>query len=49
MKPKYKEGREVREEFERTMSALFRAPKPVGRKKTKKVSTVRKSKKADKD
>ncbi|HYM77333.1 MAG TPA: hypothetical protein VE377_15265 [Candidatus Dormibacteraeota bacterium] len=50
MKPEYKEGPQVREEFERTMTALFRAPKPTERKKVqKKASSVRKSKKADKD
>jgi hypothetical protein len=51
MKPKmeYREGNDVREEFERTMSTLFRAPKREERKKPRKASTERKSKKADKD
>jgi len=49
MKPEYKEGPQVREEFERTMTALFRAPKTKERKQPKKASSVRKSKKADKD
>jgi hypothetical protein len=48
MKPEYREGPEVREEFERTMTTLFRAPKPIERKKPK-ATTVRKTKKADKD
>jgi hypothetical protein len=45
----YREGPQVRDEFERTMTTLFRAPKPVERKKAEKKTTVRKSKKADKD
>jgi hypothetical protein len=50
MKSEYNEGPKVREEFERTMTALFRAPKPTERKTAKKkAATVRKSKKADKD
>lgn len=49
MKPEYRKGPEVREEFERTMTALFRAPKPKDRKQPKKVATERKSEKADKD
>jgi len=44
----YREGKEVREEFERTMTALFRAPKPKERKQPK-ATTERKTKKADKD
>ena len=48
MKPEYREGPKVREEFERTMTALFRAPKPKDRKQPK-ASSVRKTKKADKD
>ena len=47
--PEYKEGPQIREEFERTMTALFRAPKPVERKKAEKKTTARKTKKADKD
>jgi hypothetical protein len=50
MKPEYRQGEEVREEFERTMTALFRAPKPIERKTAKKkAATGRKTKKADKD
>jgi hypothetical protein len=46
----YREGKEVREEFERTMTALFRAPKPTERKEPKKKASERKAKKdADKD
>lgn len=48
MKPKYEEGVKVREEFERTMTALFRAPKPKERKQPK-AATERKTKKADKN
>ncbi len=44
----YREGHQVREEFERTMTALFRAPKPTERKQPK-APTARKTKKADKD
>jgi hypothetical protein len=47
--PEYREGKEVREEFERTMTALFRAPKPTERKQPKKATTERKTKKTDKD
>jgi len=49
MKPEYREGSQVRKEFERTMTTLFRASKPTERKPAKKSATVRKSKKADKD
>lgn len=49
MKPEYREGEKVREEFERTMAALFRAPKPKERKQPTKAATGRKAKKADKD
>jgi len=50
MKPEYRKGPQVREEFERTMTALFRAPKPTQRQQPKKkAATGRKSKKADKD
>jgi hypothetical protein len=49
MKPEYREGREVREEFERTMTALFRAPKPTERKEPKKKANKRKAKETDKD
>jgi hypothetical protein len=35
MKPEYREGPEVREEFERTMEKVFRAPKPQERKQPK--------------
>jgi hypothetical protein len=44
MKPKYREGNKVREEFERTMTALFRAPKPKDRKQLK-ATTERKTEK----
>lgn len=49
MKAEYKEGTKIREEFERTMTALFRAPKPKERKSPKQDSTERKSEKTDKD
>jgi hypothetical protein len=29
LKPEYQSGKEAREKFERTMAALFRAPKTV--------------------
>jgi hypothetical protein len=45
---KYREGAEVRQEFEHTMTALFRAPKTTERKKPKK-ATKRKDKQTDKD
>jgi hypothetical protein len=44
----YREGPEAHKNFERTMIALFRAPKPKMKKKGKAVSS-RKSKRADKD
>jgi hypothetical protein len=47
MKPEYREGVKVRKEFERTMTELFRAPKPTERKQPK--ATSRKSKRSDKD
>jgi hypothetical protein len=48
--PEYREGPQIREEFERTMTVLFRAPKPTDRKQPKKkAATKRKTKKADKD
>jgi hypothetical protein len=43
MKPEYREGPKAREEFERTMSALFKVPK------TTKTKTKHKKKKSDKD
>jgi hypothetical protein len=46
--PEYTEGPEAPRNFERTMLALFRAPKPKMKKKGKAVSS-RKSKRADKD
>lgn len=48
MKPEYREGEKVRTEFERTMIALFRAPKPQERKPPK-VAIKRKAKQGDKD
>jgi hypothetical protein len=36
MKKEYNEGRKAREVFERTMIALFKAPKPKIKKKSKK-------------
>jgi hypothetical protein len=45
----YREGTQVREEFERTMTALFRAPKPTERKQPKKSSSGKKKQKSDKD
>ena len=47
MKTEYKEGVKVRKEFERTMTELFRAPKPTGRKQPK-VASLRKPKRSDK-
>jgi hypothetical protein len=44
----YREGTDVREEFERTMTELFRAPKPTERKQPKKTSET-KQPKSDKD
>jgi hypothetical protein len=44
----YREGVKVRKEFERTMTELFRAPKPVERKQPKAASD-RKNEKADRD
>lgn len=35
-KPEYREETKARENFERTMTALFRVPKSVGMKKIKK-------------
>jgi hypothetical protein len=49
MKHEYREGHAVREEFERTMTALFRAPKPAERKQPKKSASEKKRKKPDKD
>ncbi len=50
MKTEYNEGHKIREEFERTMTALFRVPKPTERKTAKKkAATGRKTKKTDKD
>jgi hypothetical protein len=48
MKPEYRKGAEVREEFERTMTALFRAPKPKERKQPQS-ATERKTEETDKD
>lgn len=47
--PQYTEGPEARKNFEQTMTALFRAPKPNPRKQKREATTTRKSKKADKD
>lgn len=49
--PEYIEGPKARENFERGMIALFKVPKlAIGeRKKGRKLTTKRKSKKADKD
>jgi|HubBroStandDraft_2_1064218.scaffolds.fasta_scaffold297336_2 hypothetical protein len=47
MKPEYREGKEVQEEFERTMTELFRAPKPTERKQPK--AKADEKKKSDKD
>jgi len=35
MKPSYRKGQEIREEFERTMKALFRVPKDAMKKPEK--------------
>jgi hypothetical protein len=48
MKPEYREGVKVRQEFERTMTELFRAPKPTERKQPNKASE-NKQQKSDKD
>lgn len=44
----FREGEAVRKEFERTMTALFRAPKPKERKQPES-ATERKSEEVDKD
>ena len=50
MKPQYTEGPKATEEFERTMTALFRAPKDgKAVKKQSKATSLRKPKKSDKD
>jgi len=50
MSPEYKEGPEAKENFEQAMKSIFRAPKAQNPKKPKrKLPTVRKSKRADKD
>jgi hypothetical protein len=47
MKPEYHKGQRARSEFERTMTALFRTPKPAPKEKPK---PMRKDeKKASKD
>jgi hypothetical protein len=46
--PQYVEGPKAHENFERTMTALFRAPKPKARKQPM-AANGRKTKKADKD
>lgn len=48
MKTVYRQGVEVRKEFERTMIALFRASKPKERKQPN-AANEHKSEKADKD
>jgi hypothetical protein len=35
MKPEYKKGQKIREEFERTMTVLFRVPKDAVKKPEK--------------
>lgn len=35
MKPDYRDGPKAREEFEKTMTALFQAPKKTGKSKPK--------------
>jgi hypothetical protein len=47
-KLEYREGVKVRKEFERTMTELFRAPKPTERKQPKKASEKTRQK-SDKD
>jgi hypothetical protein len=50
--PEYVEGPKAQENFERTMTTLFRAPKSKTRKtakKSSKTATSRKSRNADKD
>jgi hypothetical protein len=50
--PEYIEGPKARENFERGMIALFKAPKPAvrkARKKGRKLTTKRKRKQSDKD
>jgi len=46
--PQYIEGPQARKNFEQTMTALFRAPKPKPRKQ-RATPTTRKPKRADKD
>jgi hypothetical protein len=48
MKPEYQEGPKAKEEFERTMVALFQAPRTKS-KEPEKLSKKRKPKKSDKD
>lgn len=50
--PEYTEGPQAMENFERMATALFKVPKPRGRKSGKKSSknaSVRKTKNSDKD
>jgi hypothetical protein len=50
--PEYREGPEALENFERGMIALFKVPKPAvgtARKKGRKLATIRKKKRSDKD
>jgi hypothetical protein len=49
MKTEYREGVKVREEFERTMTELFRAPKPTARRQQGKASPEKKPKKSASD
>jgi hypothetical protein len=47
MSAKYREGPEAKEKFEQTMRTLFQAPRP--KKLKKRVTTLRKPKRSDKD
>jgi hypothetical protein len=47
--PEYQEGPKAKEDFERTMVALFRAPKPKAKENPKRGTSARKTKRSDKD
>lgn len=47
--PEYQEGPKAKEEFERTMVALFQAPMPQHKEQKKAATKKRKPKKSDKD
>jgi hypothetical protein len=47
MSTEYREGPEAKEKFEQTMRTLFQAPRP--KKPKKRPTTLRKTKRSDKD